>query len=340
MALWLVRAGSMGEYEEKFIQENKVYLTWEVLSADLSKIEDEMTLYQMLLERYKDTKSATARNWTGQVWAFVKKMNIGDWIVLPSKKKASIHIAEITGDYVNVPKNPDPFYHYRTVKWIAKDIPRSNFDQDMLYSFGAFMTICQVKRNDAEDRIKAMKNNNWHTSVNIADTGIDQEALENTDFEQLAKDEIAKYIIQNFKGHGMAKLIESILKAQGFSTYRSPEGPDQGIDILAAPGLLGFGSPKICVQVKTGDSQVDRPTLDQLLGTMQNVNAEQGLLVSWSGFKNSVNREMVNKYFRIRFWDQKSIIEAIIDNYDKLDEDVRAELPLKRIWTLAKSELL
>lgn len=340
MALWLVRAGSMGEYEEKFIQENKVYLTWDGISEDLSKIEDEITLYKLLLDRYENTKTATARNWTGQIWAFVKKMKIGDWIVLPSKKKASIHISEITGDYVNVPKNPDPFYHYRTVRWIAKDIPRSNFDQDILYSFGAFMTICQVKRNDAEVRIKAMKKNNWHNPEKIAEPGEDQEALENTDFEQLAKDEIARYIIQNFKGHGMAKLIESILKAQGFATYRSPEGPDQGIDILAAPGSLGFGSPRICVQVKTGDSPIDRPTLDQLLGTMQNVNAEQGLLVSWNGFKNSVNREMVNKYFRIRFWDQKSIIEAIIDNYDKLDEDFRAELPLKRIWTLAKSELL
>ena len=36
------------------------------------------------------------------------------------------------------------------------DIPRSNFDQDLLYSLGAFLTICEVKRNDAEKRIRAM----------------------------------------------------------------------------------------------------------------------------------------------------------------------------------------
>ncbi|GAB7386944.1 hypothetical protein BSNK01_07800 [Bacillaceae bacterium] len=88
------------------------------------------------------------------------------------------------------------------------------------------------------------------------------------DLEQYANDQIARYIIRKFKGHGMARLIEAVLKAEGFSTFRSPEGPDKGVDILAAPGSLGFGSPKICVQVKTSDSPVDRPTLDQLIGTM------------------------------------------------------------------------
>jgi restriction system protein len=83
-------------------------------------------------------------------------MKIGDWVVLPSKKKPAVHIAENSGEYVNVPNNPDPFYHYRDVKWLATDIPRSNFDQDLLYSFGAAMTICRISRNDADKRVKEM----------------------------------------------------------------------------------------------------------------------------------------------------------------------------------------
>jgi len=38
MALWLVRAGSNGEYEKKFLDENRIYLTWDGLSRDLSQI--------------------------------------------------------------------------------------------------------------------------------------------------------------------------------------------------------------------------------------------------------------------------------------------------------------
>ena len=67
---------------------------------------------------------------------------------------------------------------------------------------------------------------------------------------------------------------------------------------------------------------------------MQNVNAEQGLLVSWSGFKSSIDREMASQFFRVRLWDQKSVIEELLQNYDNLDQDISTELPLKQMWTL------
>lgn len=41
----------------------------------------------------------------------------------------------------------------------------------------------------------------------------------------------------------MEVLIEEILKAKGFTTYRSPEGADNGVDILASADTLGSGSP-------------------------------------------------------------------------------------------------
>lgn len=109
------------------------------------------------------------------------------------------------------------------------------------------------------------------------------------------------------------------------------------MDILAGTGPLGFGSPRICVQVKSGDSSIDRPSIDQLMGTMQHVGADHGLFVAWGGFKTTVNRELTQKYFKLRLWDQKDLIEQILANYSDLDAEVRAELPLKRIWTVAGS---
>jgi restriction system protein len=32
------------------------------------------------------------------------------------------------------------------------------------------------------------------------------------------------------------------------------------------------------------------------------------------------------------------LVEQLLENYDKLDQDIRAELPLKRIWTIATPE--
>lgn len=44
MAVWLVRAGSHGEYEQKFLEESRVYLTWDGFARDLSKIVDRQGL--------------------------------------------------------------------------------------------------------------------------------------------------------------------------------------------------------------------------------------------------------------------------------------------------------
>lgn len=122
--------------------------------------------------------------------------------------------------------------------------------------------------------------------------------LEIGDLEQLARDQNGKLIDRKFKGDRMEELVEAILKAQGYTTYRTPKGPDKGVDILAASGELGFGSPKICVEVKSGDDPVDHPTLQQLNGAMHEVNAETGLLVSWGGFKSSVERERARIFFK------------------------------------------
>ena len=61
-------------------------------------------------------------------------------------------------------------------------------------------------------------------------------------------------------------------------------------------------------------------------------------MVSWGGFKSSVDKEKVTQFFRVRLWDQQALIEQILANYEELDEGLRADLPLKRIWMVAESD--
>lgn len=342
MAIWLVRAGKHGQFEKKFLEGKKVYLTWNNLNHDLSNINSQKELRKLLAEIYPTNSEKKNITQGSQIWAFSHRIKVGDWVVLPSKLKPAIHIAEVVSGYNFNQKAENPLYHWLNVKWLETDIPRSNFDQDLLYSIGAFLTICQIRRNDAEKRIRGMQNSNWQTTPNQKAKKIIQEAEDteavDTDLEELAKDSIANIIIRKFKGHGMARLVDGILQALGYNTYVSPEGPDKGVDILAAKGTLGFDSPKLCVQVKSQDSPIDRATLDQLIGTMQNFQAEQGLLVSWSGFKSSVDKERATQFFRVRLWDRDDLIENLLENYNNLDDEIRAELPLKRIWIVAYTE--
>lgn len=341
MALWLVRAGKHGEHEEKFLTENRIYLTWDGLNHDLSRVTERPELDRLLADVYGDFSLPARRNFGAQIWTFAHRMQTGDWVAIPSKRKPVFNIGEITGKYAFDASAEDPYYHSRSIRWLGQDVPRTNFGQDLLYSFGAIMTICQIERNDAEKRVRAMQANGWkpETTERLTVATIESSSTsEEVELEQLARDQIARLILQRFKGHGLERLVEAVLKAQGYTTYRSPVGADGGVDILAAPGPLGFAHPRICVQVKSHDAPVDYPTFAQLLGTMQGVGAEQGLLVSWGGFKSSVERVTAQNFFRVRLWNQTELISQVLEHYDRLDEEIRAELPLKRIWTVAAPE--
>lgn len=342
MSLWLVRAGRYGEHESKFIDDSKVYLTWDNLPEDMSAIPDYEGIKALLVSKYPAEGIRKVSNWSGQVWAFVLGLKTGDWVVMPRKNKPTIAIGEVKSPYKFDASGGGDYRHYREVKWLNTEVPRSAFDQDLLYSFGAFLTVCEIKRNDAEQRVRSMSQSSWQSAPPAAVTvtaggnaSDDSQHETLIDLEQLARDSIAKLIIQKFKGHGMARLVEAVLRAQGFTTYLSPEGPDGGVDILAAGGAFGFDAPRICVQVKSGDNPADRPEFTQLIGAMENVKAEQGLFVSWSDFKQTVYKEVPNKFFKVRLWNQNDLIEQILANYEKLDQDIRAEIPLRQIWTIA-----
>ena len=340
MSIWLIRAGSHGEYEQKFIQENRVYVCWEDLDVDLTKLRQRDELKAAITEHYPDTKPKAIQNWVSQIWPFAHEMKKGDLVVLPLKSQPAIQIAEMTGDYHFEPSGPDPYFHWRPVKWIAEAVPRAHFSQDILYTFGAFMTICRVQRNNAEQRIAAMQRNGWKPETIQASTKVmvpvTDEAAEDSDLEELARDQIAQLIAARFKGHGLTRLVEAILNAQGYTTYRSPEGADGGGDIIAGAGPLGFGKPRFCVEVKSESGPIDRPMVDKLLGAVSKFGADEGLFVSWSGFKSNVQRELVASFFRVRLWTQKELLEQLFTHYDHLDEDLKAELPLKEFGPLPR----
>lgn len=335
MSMWLCRAGRNGEHENKFLEEGRIYCTWSNLPKSIKDFSTKKDLQQYFMDNDPDVKAKTAMNWASQVWPFAHEFRKGEIVILPSKIKPVIHFGRITGDYEFLPDEGNPYYHVHNVVWFACDVPRSYFDQDILYSLGAFMTICRIKQ---EARINAAINE-YQQGKNVHNKAIECENPEESfDIENEAMSVITNLMIQKTKGHGLERIIDAILRAKGFTTYLSPEGADDGVDILASSGTLGFGSPRICVQVKSTDAPVERIVLDQLAGVMKKFNAEYGLLVSWSGFKSSVIREKAKQFFEIRLWTHREIISEFLRHYDQMDDEIKEMIPLKKIWVVNNTE--
>ena len=158
MALWLIRAGKYGEHEQRFFVDGRCYLTWEgTEDTDLAKVKDFEGVKELLAKLYPDEKPKTRINWASQITPFVFDVQKGDWVVLPRKHTSALAFAEVSEGYAFDPKAETTYRHSIKVKWLSIDVPRTVFDQDLLYSFGAFMTVCRVSKNNAEARVRAME---------------------------------------------------------------------------------------------------------------------------------------------------------------------------------------
>lgn len=146
-------------------------------------------------------------------------MEIGDWVIFPSKVNRTFHFGKVIGNYVYDETLGSPYYHYRDIDWFASDIPKDRFDQDILYLFGAIMTVCRIHKNNAKERIKQMAQNNWYVKVKPGSV-----ATEEIDLDEYIFDQISDRIIQRFKGLRMENLTNEVLMAKGFTTHKSPEG--------------------------------------------------------------------------------------------------------------------
>ena len=336
MALWMVRAGQYGEDEQACIAGNFVTVGWSAM-PDFGYCKTREDLRALYEKTYPEAKKNTVANEVGQLWAFLERIQIGDWVALPLKNTPAIAVGEIVGKYQFI-SGVERNKFRRGVKWLRTDIPRTAFEQDLLYSLGAFMTVCQIQRNEAENRIKAIVNEKRSLVTPVITTSGDDIPESNPNVEQMAIDQITAFLDTKFTGHDLARLIEAILRAQGYVTKLSPPGPDGGVDILAGSGPLGFDHPRIAVQVKSGKIPADVTVLRNLAGILKSFNADQGLLVSWGGFNSKVQAEARHDFFTLRLWDASDVFKALTANYEKLPAEIQAELPLKQIWCLVKEE--
>ena len=341
MALWVVRAGRHGEREEYALENNVVTVGWEALQ-DLGTIESREGLTSLVQLTYPDQGRHTLGSWGGQIWAFINQIDVDDIVALPLKnQRGLIAFGRVTGPYRHVSDAPADAKHQRPVEWLAIDILRSRIDSDLLFSFGGAKTVFRVRRNNAEARIREMlgvENPPRPRNIGPSD-GLDQEDQDAAvDLSAVATDQIIEFIGRKFRGHDLAHLVAGVLRAQGYEARVSPLGADGGMDIVAGRGPMGFDPPRLCVQVKSGDEPVGVNVLRELQGVMKNYQAEQGLIVAWGGFKRTVDQEARQLYFVIRLWDQANLVEAVQEAYDRLDDQLQAELPLKRTWMLLMDE--
>lgn len=205
--------------EKLFLENNKIAIGWKDMD-DLSSIPPEREAFKAkYLEVYPDAKPGSVPTSAGMLYRFCFEVQIGDYVVYPSKSNRMINIGEVTGSYEYDAKQID-YAHTRSVKWI-KHIPRMAFSQGALYEIGSLMTFFMVK--NYTDEFLAALDKDFKGKTNTTD---DDETIGATaeDIIESTKDFILKEISKQLKGYDLENFVANLLQAMGYRTTISPHG--------------------------------------------------------------------------------------------------------------------
>ena len=155
--------------------------------------------------------------------------------------------------------------------------------------------------------------------------------------ESDAREGIKKYIIS--KGpYEFQELVAALLRAMGYHTpFIAPKGKDGGIDIIAYLDPLGAQTPRIKVQVKhKPDTAIGAADVRALSGVLK--TGDIALFVTSGTYTaDARNAATTNDKF-IRLIDGELFIDMWQEYYDKMTDEDKNRLPLKRIAFLGSNE--
>ena len=335
MAVWTVKGGRHGEREERCLEHGVIGGGWEDI-PDLTGVSSKEELSSLCEMAAPSWSSRTRANYVAQLWSLRERMVEGELAVLPLKTSGTIAVGRINGPYAYRDDLGSDFRHARPVEWLATEVPRDSFDQDLLYSFGAFLTIGRVHRANAEQRVLKAIGAPAGPAVANGDSDEAPEAEASIDPAQLAREQIRQHITQTIAGHDLADLVGAIFEARGFTVTVSPPGPDGGVDLLMGSGPTGRESPRVVAQIKTGQAGIDQ--YRSIFGLKESMQADQGLLVAWGGFKGHARREAQAQPFSMLLWDADDLLDALFEAYGSIRDDVRSRLPLQRMWVMVHDD--
>lgn len=304
-----------------FLHGNVVAIGWKEM-GDLRTINADRDSFKIkYTETYPDAKKGSIPTSSGMLFRFIHEMQIGDYIVFPSKTDRMINIGTVDGDYEYV-ETAHEYVQQRKVKWV-KHIPRTLFTQGALHELGSAMSLFMLK-NYAEEFLAALdkdfKKNATSGTIDETVGATADEIIEST------RDFVLKELSRQLKGYDLEKFVADLLNAMGYRTTVSPQGGDSGIDITAYKDEL---PPRILVQVKSGDGNIKESTIQSLKGAMR--EGDYGLFITLSDYTKNAKKYLEGVPI-IKGINGTELVDLILKNYDHLSDKYKRMIPLKMVY--------
>jgi restriction system protein len=321
---WMVRSEA-GKYFTEFRESGSVAIGWRE-AGDVKPGDDKAALMERLALTGEYLKPGTIQSGASQVLRFVNELKIGDNVVTYDPSRRIYAVGEITSDATfNSRKFDGELPRVRKVKWTG-EVSRDQLSLPTRNTLGSTMTLFELSES-AADELRSPATVDGHNIAQAAPTEEQEETFR--DLENRAI-ELIKDQVNTLGWEDMQELIAGILRAMGYKTQVSPSGPDRGKDIVASPDGFGFENPRIVVEVKHRNAAMGAQDVRSFLGGRH--KEDRGLYVSTGGFSKEARYEAERASIPTALWDLGDLVRALLEHYEKMDNETKRLVALRRVF--------
>lgn len=324
---WLVRADRGGRLASEFNTQGLVAIGW-VDAKDTLALTNREDFFQRMKEVYPEDSKPKQANAAGQVFRFVREMQVGDRVVTYDNARRTYLVGKVISNARYNPQLFDSeFPNFRQVEWLD-EVSRDALTLKAKNSLGSTLTLFKVPI-DTVAEIEALMRGVPPRAQNLEDEPLEEEDLLHD--LQSKSHEFIKDRVTALDWEQMQHLVAGLLRGMGYKTRISPSGPDRGKDIVASPDGFGFEQPRIIVEVKHRRGQMGTQEVRSFLSVIRHAG-DKGLYVSTGGFSKEAYYEAERAVNPIMLMNLDDFVEAFLDHYEKMDLETRVLLPLKKVY--------
>lgn len=324
--MWMVRAGEGAFLIDRFRDENKVVIGWEI--GDLSNVKDSEEIKNLVRKNFPDKNEGSIAIAASQIAKFRFDFKKGNFVISYDPQKRVYLVGEINSDYIYddkfFPENPLEYCDVRKVKWLG-EVNRDDLSTSTKNTLGAISTIFEINPNAKGEILEVLRGDGPKSNGPV------EEELELLKENIISKSqEFIKDKVLKLDWDEMQELVAGLLRGVGYKTIVSAKGPDRGRDITASPDGLGLENPKIIVEVKHRSGQMGSDKIRSFTGGLR--PGDKGLYISTGGFTKDAKYEAERSNSPLTLIDSDLLVNLILQYYDNFDPEARALIPLTKIY--------
>ncbi len=324
----MVRAGGTGGLFDDFKENGYVSIGWGEI-GEISKSDTRESLKLKILEKWPDWHPQKIAISAGQLYRFRNEIRKADLVLTydPSRRVYLVGTAQANYRFDSEWTNDDSA-NFQSIDW-QEEISRDALTVRSKNSLGAISALFKLPDHVADDVQRVMSGSPppEEAAIEIDDTDDDFSLVT----IQNKATEFIKDLLSRISADDMEQLVAGVLRGMGYKTRVSPKGADRGLDVLASPDGLGFEDPRIVVEVKHRiNTSIGSQEIRSFLGGRH--DRDKGLYVSTGGFTKDAYYEADRAKIPLFLMTLDELAKAILDNYENLDTETKALIPLTRVY--------